>query len=557
MSLLLEKPGEVVTREELRAFLWGEATHVDFEHGLNTAVRKLRRALGDSAESPIFIETVPGRGYRLIASSERIEDSRSAASHVAVASNLVSRVSELPFVGREAELRRLGLRLSLACEQRGGVVLLAGEPGIGKTRLAEEFGRYARLRGAFVLAGRCVQGEWAPLYAAFREALSAFARGDEGALALAIQSREVLSVVATIAPALRERLQDLPQAAALPGDAGRHRLADALKQLFSDLVKRAPLVLLIDDLHRADPSTLATLEEIARSLSCAAFLLVAAYQDLEVGRGHPLVAARAAFARLELFDQLELSGLAQESVHDLAWAVMDSQPAPGAVSALASATNGNPYLLREILRQRATAGDPSSAVGPSTAALQVPEGVRVVLEQRLQKLSEPARRLLAAASAFPGTFHLEAAAQCAGIGIDDALAGLDEALEAKLVRGAGSSDDYAFWNTLIRQVLYEALAPARRARLHRALGQAMQSDHESRAAVRAGAIAEQFWLSRELPGAAAGVGAALTAAERAEAASDPETAARFLAMTLDLLPSGDPRRRSVQGRLAQAVSPSG
>ena len=85
----------------------------------------------------------------------------------------------------------------------------------------------------------------------------------------------------------------------------------------------------------------------------------------------------------------------------------------------------------------------------------------------------------------------------------------------------------------------------------------MQSEHESRAAARAGAIAEQFWLSRELPGAAAGVEAALTAAERAEVASDLETSARFLAMTLDLLPSGDPRRTSVQGRLAQAVSRSG
>src|SRR5262245_22870556 len=167
---LLERPGRVHTREELYARLWPTGTFVDFEHGLNTAVRKLRRALRDTPEAPRYVETVPGRGYRFIA---RVEPLPGATPEV-VGSPSPDRTALLdrpPFVDREPELGRLELHLRRARDGRGGLALVAGEPGVGKTRLLEEVMESARRADCRVLAGRCVQGEGVTPYGAFAEAL--------------------------------------------------------------------------------------------------------------------------------------------------------------------------------------------------------------------------------------------------------------------------------------------------------------------------------------------------------------------------------------------------
>src|SRR5262249_8415771 len=177
--------------------------------------------------------------------------------------DLRTRLARAPFVGRTGEQERLARRLDATLSGKGGLAFIAGEPGIGKTRLLEELADRAEAAGAWGLRGRCLDRELARPYGPFAEAIADHARGcDEAAL------REDLGafggIVAKIAPELRARLSELPEPAAVAPEDERQRLLDAVAQVFSAVARRAPLVLILDDLHWADGGTLALLRHLAR-----------------------------------------------------------------------------------------------------------------------------------------------------------------------------------------------------------------------------------------------------------------------------------------------------
>ncbi|HSJ95718.1 MAG TPA: AAA family ATPase, partial [Myxococcota bacterium] len=191
LALLVERPGETLRRDEICARLWPANVALDFEHGLNTAVRKLRRALGDSPARPRFVETVPRRGYRFVGRMLVESSGPAPPDDRADAAALLARP---PFVGRARELAQLAGLLASARAGRGALALVAGEPGIGKTRVLEEFAEHARREGVRVLWGRCVEGEWLPPYAPFGDALGEWVR--------ATHLDEVRRLVGAHAPAL-------------------------------------------------------------------------------------------------------------------------------------------------------------------------------------------------------------------------------------------------------------------------------------------------------------------------------------------------------------------
>jgi class 3 adenylate cyclase len=205
-------------------------------------------------------------------------------------------LSRTPFVGRDGELARIKSKLADARTGRGGLVMLVGEPGIGKSRMIEEFIEQARSDGAAVLFGACFEGEWVPPFAPFADAIDGYVK-EAAAEALRADLGHSAGAIARLAPSLRDRLPDLAEPAQLQPDEERFRLLDAVSQFLIATSQRAPVVLVLDDLHWADKGTLAMLRHVARFATKHRILMLGAYRDVELDRQHPLSDALAALRR--------------------------------------------------------------------------------------------------------------------------------------------------------------------------------------------------------------------------------------------------------------------
>src|SRR5262245_15139148 len=463
-----------------------------------------------------------------------------------------------PFVGRTAELARLRQRLQETRAGRGGLVMLVGEPGIGKTRLVEELADAARAERALVVGGRCYEGESARPYGPFVEALSDYARSATTE-ALRTDLGFGAAPLARLAPVLRERLPDVAEAVALQPDEERVRVLDSVTQFLLAVGARAPVVLMLDDLHWADAGTIAMLRHVARFAARDRLLLLGAYRDVELDQNPGLVEALGALPRETTYDHLRLAGLGPDEVGELLAAIADQDVPAALVTAVATETSGNPFFIREVLLHLVEEGKVFQQHGRwvsnrSIAEMGMPQSVRQVIQHRLARLGEPARRLLGAASGFTGTFRLELAAQVAGIAEPAALDALDEILAAQLLRSASVADTFDFTHALVRHTLYAQLSPPRQARLHRAIADAMEAGYGSRAAEHADEIARHYHRSATLPGAERGVAYCLVAAERAEQGAAVAEAAEYLRIALELADPSDPRRPRLLARLALALA---
>ena len=463
-----------------------------------------------------------------------------------------------PFAGRRSELARLERELDAVRAGCGRVAFVVGEPGIGKTRLLEEFAARGRAAGAEVLYGRCFEGEFAPPFAPFAEALSSYARERDGE-GLRVELGEFAGIVAKIVPELCQRLPNLAAPVALAPEEERPRLLDAVAQLLWACARRAPLVLVLDDLHWADGATLALLRYLARFVGRHRVLLLAAHRDSDGDPRHPLGDTLAALRREVEVVRIELSGLDRDSVAELVGTLADREVPAGFVQAITVETGGNPFFLREVLIHLLEEGKLGNAAGTSRWPLSIqemgiPDGVRQVLGRRLLRLSEEAYRLLATASCCAGAFRFDIVAAAADLEEGAALDALDEGLEAQLLRAVGEPEAYDFPHALIRHTLYSEQSPSRQVRLHRRLAEEMERLHGERAAEHALEIARQWHHSAALPGAGRGLGHCMLAAQRAEEAADEETAAAALRMALDLLPPGDARRPRLVARLGLALA---
>ncbi len=467
--------------------------------------------------------------------------------------------SRLPFVGRQAELDRLRQRWSEAAAGRGGLVLVAGEPGIGKTRLVEELAEGAREQGAEVLWGHCYEGEWMPPYSAFAEMLETLALVAE-ADELQVDLGTGGPPLAQLEPSLRKALPGLPEPVALQPQEERFRLLDSLTRLIVARAGRAPLLVCLDDLHWADQGTIDALRHLARQAAGHTFLVVGTYRDAETGRDHPLSVVLGALRRETEYERIRLEGLPAEAVGILLEALAEHDVSRAMATTIATETAGNPFFISEVLRhlvdegriQRGPDGRWTSDV--PVDELGIPEGVREVVERRLARLSPVANRLLGTACAFEGPFRLDVVAGAAGLAEDAALDAIDEALAAQLLDPAGASDSYAFAHALIRHTLYAGLSPSRQVRLHRQVAEALEGAAGATTdAASSGEIAAQYHRSRALGRSERGVEAALAAATHAEATGGQAEAANFLRMGLDLMADDDPRRPRLLARRGMAL----
>ena len=380
------------------------------------------------------------------------------------------------FVGRREELDRLR---QLWDDGRGSgcsLVFLGGEPGIGKTRLAVELARALHGEGVTVLFGRCDEEMLVP-YQPFVEALRDYIACCP-ARTLRNQLHGLGGELARLVPQLGQRLPGLPPPVRGDPETERYRLFEAVSDLVISMSRAQPVLLVLDDLQWADKPTLLLLRHLRRSASQGTLLLLGTYRDVELTRSNPLAEALADLRREQLVERLALGGLSEPEVESLLHRLAGDAVPAGLAAALHRETEGNPLFVSEVLRHLAETGALSRQ--PDGASLTIdrigiPEGVREVVGRRLQRLSADANQVLALAAVVGREFGLEVLELVSDLPSDQVLVAVEEATAARLigeVPGAGTK--YAFSHVLVRETLYGELATARRVRLHRRVGEALE-----------------------------------------------------------------------------------
>ena len=380
-----------------------------------------------------------------------------------------------PLIGRDRELTEVLTCLNRAEEGRGGLVMVVGPPGIGKSRLVDEVASVALDRGFRVLWGRCWDTAGAPPYWPWVQTLRAYLRSSN-ADDLRAQLGTGAPDVAQMLPELGEMLPDLPSSPATDPESARFQLFDSITTFLLNASRPGGMVVVIDDLHAADPASILLLQFVSKQVRESPLLLIATYRDVELTPDHPLSGALPDLAREPSTLFLELLGLTQASTSTLVEGLAGFDPRPAVIKALHKGTGGNPLFIREAIRLLLSEGRLTADSGSDpVSSTVVPARVHEVIARRLTHVSDPSRDLLVLAAVLGPEFSTDALRAVTGAAEDDVLDRLDETVEAALLTAIpGAPGRFRFSHDLIRETLYADVSPATRARLHRRAGLALE-----------------------------------------------------------------------------------
>jgi eukaryotic-like serine/threonine-protein kinase len=449
------------------------------------------------------------------------------------------------FVGREHELEEMRALLEEALHGQGRLLLLTGDPGIGKTRTAEQLATYAQVRGARVHWGRCHEGEGAPPYWPFTEAIRDYiAAADPVGLRWQLGSRA--PIVAQIVPELAERLGDVDEPPSMEPEQARFRLFDAVAGFLTGASQSRPLVLVLDDLHWADEPSLLLLRFLARQLADSGLLVIGTYRDVELGRHHPLADTLADLTATEGARRIALRGLDTPGVARFIELTAGVERPPGELAErIRDQTGGNPFFIGEVVRLLAAEGRLSEAEARAEAA--IPQGVREVVGRRLDRLSPAANEILALAAICGRSFWLEVLEEVCGHSSAEVGAALGEARDARLITESRERPGlYSFSHALVRETLEAEIPATRRAVIHRQIGEALERIHGSDSERHLAELAHHFLEAAALGEAERAVSYGARAAAQASERLAHEDAASLYARSLEAMELAgrpDPERR--------------
>ena len=516
----------------------------------------VRRATSKSPSQRYESAGALGEAVRSAAGAARKEPGAAAGDLPGGGNGSVADATQLPlpavlrtgnrtaFVGREPHLDRLRERWQDARSGQLQLMLLAGEAGIGKTRLASEFCRLAHEEGATVLYGRSDEDALVP-YQSFVEALGHWvAASPSDHLLDKVASRAQLS---RLLPQLAQRFPDLPQAPEREPDTERFLLFEAVSSLLAEESAVTPIVLVLDDLHWADKSTLALLKHLARSPYESRLLIVGPYREAQQFRTDHLAEALADLHRQHQIERLSLTGLDEPGVQALISARSGREAEPELARAIHAETEGNPFFIEEVLRHLSESGaifDRNGRWASDLAIdqLGIPESLKEVIRQRLGHLHERTAQTLSLASIAGREFDLRVLERVSDLAADELLEALDEALAAQLIDEVpGRVGRYSFSHALIHETLYDDHNAARRVRLHRQIGEAMESLHGDSAEPPLSELAHHFLKSAEAGlDVDKAIGYAIGAGERATSQLAHKEAAAYYRRALETLEANDP-----------------
>ena len=427
--------------------------------------------------------------------------------------------TSLPFVGRAAELAALRERWDAAVAGHGGLVLVGGEAGIGKTRLVREFTAQCEARGAQVYSAGTTLPETVP-YQPFVALLRVVAP----LAATAPVDPLWLSAIAALAPSIAEHAPDLPALPTVAPARERTRLFEACSSVWEAIATRRPVVLIIEDVHWAGAATLALLEHVARGALRSRVLLVATYREDELALSHQLRAMRRRLEREASASHVALTRLGRDDVEQLVRALGRFDEPTELARALHERSDGNPFFLEETLRDLDETGRLRD---------EPPPAVRDVLAARLARLGERAKTLAEVAAVIGRGFDVELLRETTGwieAMVHDALG---ELIDRRIVgeQVAGTGFDYAFGHHLTQTLVYDGVAPAARARRHRRVAHVMAELYAERGDDVAAELALHWDRGGEPELAAAQY---LAAARRALDVYGNDDAARNLIRVLEL-----------------------
>ena len=446
--------------------------------------------------------------------------------------------SEAPLVGRDQELGVLMAIWALAREREGSaarIVCVAGEAGIGKTRLAAELSRRAHDDGAVVLAGRAPREALVP-YQPFLEALRHYLMAAP-LVGLRAAVSEFGGDLARLVPELRRRVPDL--ALAVPGEpeTERYRLFESVVGLLSTISAKAPILLVLDDLQWADRPTLLLLRHLARATDPSRLLILIAYRSEETEAGLPdlLVDLR----REGLITQLEVGGLSESETAELAAIRAGAPPSSVLARELHATTDGNPFFIEETVRHLVGAGvQISAATASDLRRFGLPEGVKETIELRLGRLDPDTVDWLRVAAVIGRDFDATLVEQLVAIDEERFLASLEQALDAGvLVESSKELGYYSFSHALVRETLYDGMSEQRRGRIHGRVAEALEvTDPPS----PLGALAYHYTRAGRRADAEKAIAYAVEAAAVASSLLAHEDAAQHYSRALELLARWEP-----------------
>ncbi len=542
---LIRHRDRVVSKQEILDSVWPHWFVRD--SSLTSCVRRLRQALGEQGHD--LIKAYYGRGYRFTGDCSETGDLPEPTAAPQPTVRQATHVPQPGFVGRIAEMSVLRTHFDRARAGQGSLVLLAGDKGMGKTRTVDFFLHSLGAADVTAVVGHCVENDTAPVLWPWVQVLRACAHtvaSDTTAPPLGLSAAELGALV----PELADRLpvSTRPVQIRDPGHA-RFRLFESVVSLLARAAAQRPLLLAFEDLHWADPASLLLLEMVTREVGHLPILLLGTYRATAVSGSTTLRESLFRLRGLPEHRLVTLTPLGREDVARLLEGKLARRPSDPVIDRIFHESEGNPFFVEHLVNYLVETGTLGEGDALDWEDFGVTEGVRTLVERRLQRRSASCRQLMAIAAVCGRRFDIglltrvraaETGQPLARV-LDATLTDLDEAVVARIIEPqTNRADRFQFVHALFRDSIYDGLGIAERSRRHRRVGEAIEAEPRRHILTRVFEMAEHYFRGATAGGADAAVRHCAEAGRLASSVFAYETAARCYSQAIDVLPLVEP-----------------